>query len=46
MEGPHQIPNDLILPDIAKGAPLNIVCDLVRDKVQQFDENNRTYDFC
>ena len=46
MEGPHQIPNDQILPDIAKGAPLNIVCDLVRDKVQQFDENNRTWHYC
>ena len=46
LEGPHPLPDDQILPDIAKGPPLNIVCDLVRDKVQQFDENNRTWHYC
>ena len=44
--GPHELPAHQILPDIAKGPPLNIVCDLVRDKVKKFDEHNETWYYC
>ena len=45
-EADLELPADQILPDIAKGPPLNIVCDLVRDKVKKFDEHNETWYYC
>ena len=45
LEGPHEIPADQILPDIAKGPPLNFCCDLVRDKVQRFEAHNESFHY-